>query len=76
MDFLDFKKNFFDQLIDEDFDSLDEQTNIKQLSSWDSLTAMAVITMISDEYGVKIEDKEIRNVSTLGELFALAQSKS
>jgi acyl carrier protein len=37
---------------------------------------MAVMAMIEDEYSVKIPNFEFRNCNTVGEIYALVESKS
>lgn len=71
MEFEDFKVKFVDQLIDEDDNAIEKDTMFRNLSSWDSLTAMAVIAMIEDDYGVKIAPEEFKKLNTVEDIFNL-----
>lgn len=69
MDFNEFRKKFIDQLVDEDEKAINEDTKFRDLSSWDSLTAMAVIAMVDDEYKIRIPDEEFRKFNTVNDIF-------
>jgi acyl carrier protein len=76
MEFESFLENFKNQLLDEDdAENLSENTRFRDLASWDSLTGMAIIVMIEDEYGVKIEDNVFRSFQTIGEIHKFIESK-
>lgn len=75
MDFQEFKKKFSEQLINNEEIQLEENTVFRQLLSWDSLTAMAVIAVIEDDYSVKITDQEFKSCNTIGEIYALVKLK-
>lgn len=75
MEFNHFKAKFVDQLIDEDESKINEDTKFRDLSSWDSLTAMAVIAMIEDEYKVKIPDEVFRNFVTVNDIFLYVEER-
>jgi acyl carrier protein len=68
-----FINNFQNQL--EDTLEILAETEFKKLKSWDSMTALLVITMIDDEYHVAIGGDDIRKVDTVGELYELVHSK-
>lgn len=73
MNFNEFKTKFIDQLIDEDEDAINEDTKFRDLSSWDSLTAMAVIAMVEDEYKIRIPDEDFRKFITVNDIFLYVQ---
>ena len=64
-----FINNFANQLFDQTTDHLSNNTIFRELEDWDSLTAMAVIAMIQDEYGVKIDESSFRTLFTIGDLY-------
>jgi acyl carrier protein len=68
MDINQFIEKFSDQLIDES-QPITYETEFRKLSSWDSLTGMAVIMMIEDEYKVKVENDTFRKFNTIGNIF-------
>lgn len=40
---------------------------------WDSLTAVTIQMMIDDEYGVKVDIKQLSNFKSLNELYQFVQ---
>lgn len=69
-----FINNFANQLVDQDLSGLTATTIFRELDDWDSLTAMAVIAMIDDEYNVKIDDAEFKKLQTIGDLYNFIKS--
>lgn len=68
-----FKEKFMEQLTDSEVVS--DDTLFKDLSSWDSLTSMAVINMVEDEFGVILNDSDLNQQSTIIDLFNLIKSR-
>lgn len=54
---------------------INASTNYKDLDDWDSLVALSVIAMADDEYEVKVTGDDIRNVTTVQELYDLIQQR-
>ena len=69
MNIEDFTKNISDQFLDEEKSKLTEDVEFRTLSSWDSLTGMAILTIIEDEYKVKIPVDNFRQIKTIRELY-------
>lgn len=67
--------NFGNQLLDQDGKNLKGETTFRDLDDWDSLTAMAVIAMIEDDYDVKITDEDFKKFKTVGDIFNHIASK-
>jgi acyl carrier protein len=65
----DFIAHFEDQLFDLNSKNISGETIFRDLDDWDSLTAMAVIAMVVDEYGVKISDDDFKNLKTIQEVY-------
>lgn len=65
----DFIRKFTEQFIDADDLKIEEETNFRDIDSYDSLTGMAIIMMIEDNYGVTISEKEFKKFNTPEELF-------
>lgn len=53
-----------------------EDTKFRELDEWDSLAALSTISMIDDEFGVTINNKDLRRVETVGQLYDMVISKS
>jgi acyl carrier protein len=64
-----FIKKFKDQLLNQNEQNIYSDTLFRELDEWDSLTAMAVIAMIDDEYSVKISDDEFKQLYTIQDLY-------
>ena len=69
-----FIKKFAEQLLDQEIDGLSAATKFRDLDDWDSLTAMAVIAMIEDEYQVTIDDANFKKLNTIGEIYDYIQN--
>jgi acyl carrier protein len=64
-----FIKNFATQLLDQEINNISAETIFRDLDDWDSLTAMAVIAMVEDEYGVKISDDDFEKLKTIQDMY-------
>ncbi len=62
-------------LEDTDLNTIDGDTVFKDLDEWDSLLALSLITLIDEEYKVKITGEEIRNSSSINDLYAVINIK-
>jgi acyl carrier protein len=66
-----FIKNFAEQFETIDASDLQANTEFKALEEWSSLSALSIIAMIDEEYGVAIKGSDIRNTKTIEELFKI-----
>jgi acyl carrier protein len=71
----DFLRNFAAQFIEPDNHVITPNVRFRELPTYDSLTGMAVLAMLQDEYGVNIPVDEYLKVNTPAELFELIKSK-
>ena len=71
-----FIEDFKSQFIDGDSITVDASTDFRQFDSWDSLTGMAVLVMIKDEYGIDITDSDLKKCKTVGDIISLVSKKS
>lgn len=53
-----------------------EDTKFRELDEWDSLAALSTISTIDDVFGVTINNKDLRSVETVGELYDMVTSRS
>lgn len=51
-------------------------TDFWDLEEWSSLTALAVVSMIDEEYGVVLRSTDVKGVRTIGELYNVVNTKS
>ncbi len=49
-------------------------TEFKELEEWASISALAIIAMVDEEFGITIKAEEIRSVDTVSELYDLIVS--
>ena len=69
MEINDFIEKFAEQFDDTAVELFTPETEFKELDEWGSLTALAVIAMVDDEYGKSIKGDLIRNSKTIQDLF-------
>ena len=74
MDFKVFVNNVVDTLELEDVE-LKEDTQLEELDNWGSLAIVNLMMMADEQYSKTISPKEIRQCTTLGDLFELVSSK-
>ena len=75
MEMNEFVNNFADQFEDTDKDVFTPQTIFKDLDEWTSLTALSVIAMIDEEYGISLKSDDLAQSNTIEELFNKIQAK-
>lgn len=71
-----FIENFAEQFDDTDPSEIKADTVFKELDEWSSLVALSVIAMVDEEYEVTIKGDEIRNSTTVEELFNAIKAKA
>lgn len=76
MEFNSFLEKFNDNLIEDDVTKINADTKFRELGSWDSLTAMAIITMVDEDYGVRIPDQTFKSFNTVGDIYNYIESNS
>lgn len=75
MELNDFIKNFSDQFDDLDSVDLTANTKFKELDDWSSLVALSLIAMVDEVYNITITGEDIRESSTVGDLFERIKNK-
>ena len=70
-----FIQNFIDQFEDLDANTITPQTVFKDLDEWSSLSALSIIAMADEEYGVMLKGEDIRNAVTVEDLFNIIKSR-
>lgn len=69
-----FIANLADQFNETDISEIMAGTEFKKLDEWSSMIALSVIAMVDAEYGVQIKGGDIRDCSTVEELFNKVKS--
>ena len=75
MDIESFVENFGGQFDDTDVSSLTPDTRFREIPEWSSLTALSIIAMIDEEYGVALKGDDVRLANTIKDLFDVVQSR-
>jgi len=67
----------FESLISEalEVDSVNMTDELISFDSWDSLTILSIIAVVSEEYNVELGKEEIENSKTIGGLKELIDSR-
>lgn len=76
MELKDFIENFAAQFDDTDASEFKAETVFKELDEWSSLIALSVIAMVDEEYNVTILGGDIRESSTIEDLFNCVKNKA
>lgn len=71
-----FIENFANQFDDTDVSEIKGETVFKELDEWSSLIALSVIAMVDEEYDITIKGDDIRNASTVEDLFNAVKAKA
>ncbi|MGV8828581.1 MAG: acyl carrier protein [Breznakibacter sp.] len=75
MEMNEFVEKMANQFADEDIQNVKIDTHFRSLDSWDSLTGMAVMVMIQDEFDITLPVEEFIKANTPEELYHLIISK-
>lgn len=75
MELKDFIENFAQQFDDTDASEIKAETVFKELDEWSSLIALSVIAMVDEEYEVTLKGEDIRNSTTVEDLFNAVKAK-
>ena len=76
MNITEFIENFASQFDDTEPDAFASDTKFKQLDEWSSLTALSIIAMIDDEYGVVIKGDELRSAKTIMDVYNIVSQRA
>ena len=76
MNINDFIVNMTNVFDDPESVKLNKDTKFRELSEWDSLTALMTIAMADDIYNVALPPEEMRKVHTVEELYFLIRRLS
>lgn len=76
MDIKEFIVDFANQFDETDIEEFKPETNYREdLEEWSSLNGLAILNMINKKYGVKITSSEIKETTTIEDVFNLVKSK-
>lgn len=75
MDKRTFVENFADQFDDTDPETITFETVFRDLDDWSSLTALLIIAMVEEEYGVTLKGDDIIASKTIEDLYNIVLSR-
>lgn len=76
MELEDFIKNFSDQFENADPSTFTSETRFRDLDEWSSLTALSVMAMVEEEYGVRLNSNDMRSAVTVGDLYNIVKARA
>ena len=74
MDINEFILNFAEQFDETDASEFSPETVFRDNDEWSSLLALSVMAMVDEEYDVQLSANEMRQASTIQELFDIVKS--
>lgn len=75
MDITTFVQDFARQFEDTEASEFSADTIFKDLDEWSSLSALLIIAMVDENYDVRIKGEDIRNSSTIQDLFDIVKDR-
>jgi acyl carrier protein len=72
------EEKFLEQFIaqfDDEPTGVTMDTDFRDIDDWDSLTALGVISMIDDEYNVKLSGEELKSSNSVRDIFNIVKTK-
>jgi len=75
MEIKEFIENFADQFDETEPEEFKPETVYRDLDEWSSLNGLAILNMIDKKYGVKITASQIKETTTIEDVFNLVISK-
>ena len=75
MDINEFIDNLAAQFDDTPADQIKPETEFRALDEWSSLVALSIIAMVDEEYGVTLKGDDIKNATTVQDIFSTVVAK-
>jgi len=75
MELEEFFELFCEELDDTDLSVVSTLTDFKNIDVWDSLTALSIISMIDEEFEILLTGNDMRNSTSIEDLYTLVESK-
>ena len=70
-----FLENFAEQFEETDSALIKPETEFKNINEWSSMLALFVIAMADESYNVKLKGEDIRNATTVEDLYNVIKSR-
>lgn len=75
MELKEFIENFAGEFDETPMEQFAANTDYKKLDEWNSLTALSIIAMVDENYEKTITGADLRNNTTIEELFHCVENK-
>lgn len=75
MEIKEFVEKFAEQFDDTPAEQFAPETKFRELEEWSSLIALSVIAMIDEEYDVTVKGDDVKNSTTIEDLFKVVNSR-
>ncbi len=75
MDLQKFTSDFASQFEDTDASEFTPATKFQDLDEWGSLSGLAILALIDEDYNVKVSGAEVRKCVTIEDVYNLVLSK-
>jgi acyl carrier protein len=62
------KLNHLEELLDIEKDTLQEETELGEISEWDSMAVIALIAMFDDLFGKTVTPREVKEFKTIKDI--------
>lgn len=69
-------KNILAEELEVDPETLNSDTVLDDIETWDSVIALTIMVVLGDELGVPVSPNEMKNLKTFGDIEQLVASKS
>lgn len=66
---------FAEQLDDTDPSTVTAQTKFRELDEWSSLLALALISMVDEEFDVALKGDDVKNSETIEDVYNVIKAK-
>ncbi len=76
MEIKEFIENFAEQFDDTEASAITPETKFRELDEWSSLIALSILAMVDEEYDVTLKGDDIRNATTVEDLFNTVKAKA
>ena len=69
MNITDFVQKFAEQFEETELSIFTPQTKFRELDEWSSLTALSIIAMIDEEYGMSLKSNDLMTSETVEDIY-------
>lgn len=75
MESKEFVEKFANQFDDTDITEFSIDTKFRELDEWSSMTSLMIIAMVNESYGVKLTGDDIKESTTIEDIFNIVKSR-